>query len=272
MHILVKKLIIHLLLLQSYVNDDTIYLGLNAPSWFLSTYVFLQLMLIPITRILRKVKNKKVFFFIFITIFVLNAIYINVIHNLNYDITYWLYVFPPARLPEFICGIVTGMVFSKNKSEDFLCDSKKIKKYTIVELICVFLLLALIYIVNLETIFEPWMSRTEFWILPLTFIIYVFANEKGYISNILKASCFEKLSSISHECFMLHIPVVCVFNMLNLMWASRRIRFIIWWAILFTTICVSVIWKYLYGLIKSKKYAEFKDAKFRNRVDKSDKR
>ena len=121
------------------MDDSSIYFGYNAPSWFLSAYVFLQFMLIPITWVLRKIKNIKIYYAIFIGMYILNAIYINVIHVLGLNDAFWLYVFPPARIPEFVCGMITGIIFY-NKRIEKKTNTTKIKQ-NIVELLGMLILI-----------------------------------------------------------------------------------------------------------------------------------
>lgn len=248
-----KIFIIHLALIQSYFSDESIYFGLNGPSWYLSAYIFLQFLLIPLTYLFRKLKDKKSVYLSFMLIFILNGIYINVIHFLNLDYQFWLYVFPPARIAEFACGMLTGIIVQYKNTESSAKAIKKKYIYSINEIISVIIVMALIYIVNMDNIFEPWMTRTEFWIMPLCYILYVFSQEKGIISGLLGSKPFKYLSTVSYECYMIHCSlIVDVFGMLGMANISRRSNFILWWSMLCVTICLSFSWKYLQSYITCK--------------------
>jgi len=106
------KLILNALLLQSWIPTPDYYLSYNGVSWFLSTLIFLSVFDIPLYWVFSKISRNipvnagciAVIIFCCTVSFVL-AFFV------KENSRYWLYIFPPTRLLDYISGFCAGKLF-----------------------------------------------------------------------------------------------------------------------------------------------------------------
>ncbi len=205
--IFVKKFVINVLLLQSYTTTDYFYF--NGVSWYLSSTVFLIVITLPLIKIISKIGNSSKgiikLSICMLFILIIDFIYILYIKNNSYSLEYWLYVFPPSRITEYVFGIITGFIIGK-KGESL---SKKFNTliFTLLEL---FITLSLIFIIK-NVYIDEWLWRTIIWIIPNTFLIAIFSFEKGILSKLISNKLFIYLGSITFELFLIHGVIISYF-------------------------------------------------------------
>ncbi len=205
-----KQLLKNLLLIQSWFPQG--YFNYVGSAWFLSTIMFLYLFNIPFRTILNKIKESKhkwlLYFIMFIITISGSIIYSYFIQSLKTE--FWGYVFPPARLGEYLAGMVLGYMVIQVK-KDFL-DKKMIssKSFTVVFTILELIILIL-WFKNIYTIHSAWTFRIVAWI-PLNIImILIFGIGKGLLSKIFQNRYLKQLGDISFECFLIHQIVLHIY-------------------------------------------------------------
>ena len=99
-----KNLLYNILLIQSYVPNETIYFSYNSPSWSISDEVFFYLLFPFLIVIISKLGNvlKLIIPIVFISIILL----LNIVLIEASKAHYWLYISPFVRVFEFILGII----------------------------------------------------------------------------------------------------------------------------------------------------------------------
>lgn len=196
-----KKLIINIILLQDYFSKD--YYSFNGVSWFLSLVVFLTIFTIPLMAIIIQIGKSyngiTKLIFVMIGIVALDYIYVLYMKNNSLDIIkYWLYIFPPSRIPEYLCGLIVGYIIRKRE------DTINIKNYTILEISSIAMLLIVLQFLDVDVA----LSRGIIWIIPNIFLISIFSLEKGKISKIFSNKLFVFMGNISFEMFIIHQVII----------------------------------------------------------------
>ena len=186
-------------LLHNYFPQT--YLSFNGVSWFLTVMVLTAILTLPLAALLRKIKATKnggkklwMLFFGLILMDLLYAICIEKFVGHSYE--FFIYAFPPARLAEYICGMIAGLQFT---------EMKHAKAASFYEILMFVMAGMLVY----ATAFLPEpIARVVVWIIPNCLILWVFANGKGLLSKLFSLPFFRWLGNISFECFMIHCVIV----------------------------------------------------------------
>lgn len=202
----------NLLLIHSWINNPDYYFSFNGVSWFLGTYLFLSLVTIPILLLLKKINNSKrgnlyliiIALLLFITtILIVNCISINKLNDKFCE--FWIYIFPPSRLFEYIIGIILGIICNNNKNK--IKPNKSI--CTSLEISIILLLFVLIYGVPVIPIVNRFINyRFNMWIIPSVVMILVFSYQSGLISKLLSMRPLVFLGEISMYMFLIHQPLI----------------------------------------------------------------
>lgn len=104
------QLVRNLLLVQSWSAEGAF--SYNGVGWFLSTLMFLSVFNLPVMFLLNKINRRPKGLLLLSgalagTLF-LTAVYCYLTKNLDMD--YWQYIFPPARMGEYLGGMLLGML------------------------------------------------------------------------------------------------------------------------------------------------------------------
>ena len=96
----------NVLLIQSWFKDS--YYHYNGVSWFLSTIMLSYLFTLPVSALLKAISRKKgaTLSFMAIFVFLCAAIVLWCQYTADMEYTFFQYVFPPARLLEYLLGMV----------------------------------------------------------------------------------------------------------------------------------------------------------------------
>lgn len=204
------KFLFNLSLTHTWINNSDIYYSFNGVSWFLSVMVFLTLVTIPILVLLKKLIKSKhdVYKYMAIVIF---ATFIWYSYGKKTEISpsYWFYIFPPARLFEYIAGMLLGILLTM-KSRETIPKLSNVKKFiwTFVEVaILVGIIISFPYVEKVEYL---WQSVG--WILPNIVLILIFAEEKGVFTKILSCKFIVYLGSLTFNAYLIHQVVNMYFS------------------------------------------------------------
>jgi peptidoglycan/LPS O-acetylase OafA/YrhL len=190
---------INIFLVQSYIPVG--YFSYNGPSWSISDeFFFYAVFPFLIYRVIRVLGGIRIKLFAISFIWVSMSV-TSVIFSLiqNGPINTWLfYVFPLTRIFDFFVGLVLGLIFVEVKGL-YLKTPKVI--FTILE---IFSIMTLVFIVlfspNIPQNLRYGLIFTPF----LSFIIFIFAFQKGVISEFLSKKPFLFLGEISFSFYMIH--------------------------------------------------------------------
>lgn len=113
----IVKLILQVLLLQSFVPDPYVISAYNGVSWFLSTYMFVCIAAPFIVRRVAEIEREKRLAALFVGIIALMAAlafaspYLTAALSLDFP-TYFTYYFPPYRMLDFTLGVLLGRLYT----------------------------------------------------------------------------------------------------------------------------------------------------------------
>lgn len=192
------QLVRNLLLVQSWSAEGA--LSYNVVGWFLSTLMFLSVFSLPVMFLLNKINRRPKGWLLLSgalagTLF-LTAVYCYLTKNL--DMGYWQYIFPPARMGEYLGGMLLGML---------VCTLKPhLKQGNTVRIVFTVLEVGALgyWFFMLSRAGSPWRSRIFTWLLPNLVLIGVFTCGMGWVSSLFRWKPLVCLGDISFECFLIH--------------------------------------------------------------------
>lgn len=120
---------------------------------------------------------------------------------------YYIYIFPPARLLEFVLGVFLGLIF-------ITIDTKKMRTgaaaFTAIEAFSIIILMAgLTARPHVDTSLQSALFFVPFYGL----LIYAFAFQRGALSGLLSGRVMQYLGNISFSFYMSHSIVLRYFSM-----------------------------------------------------------
>ncbi|MGN1026060.1 MAG: acyltransferase family protein, partial [Faecousia sp.] len=202
-----KQLVRNLLLIQAWFSEG--YFSYNGVGWFLSALLFLSLFNLPVIYLLNKINRRPKGRVLLLgglgAVLFLTAVYCYLTRNLDLD--YWQYIFPPARLGEYLSGMLLGILLRSLKP--YLKPGKGMRLvFTALEiaaLCCWFVMLS-----------HPggsWRSRIFTWLLPNVCLLSVFTCGMGGISSLFRWKPLVRLGDVSFECYLLHYVIVMQYTL-----------------------------------------------------------
>jgi peptidoglycan/LPS O-acetylase OafA/YrhL len=225
-----KQLFFNLTLTQSFIPIKKIYFSFNSPSWSISNELFFYLLFPLLILLISKLKVLKYSKGLLIPFLLLLPILMLVIPPIYYKNLF--YVNPFFRVFDFIVGILLLELYLKIK------NTEKVINYNALEILSVSLLV--IFFVIHSTL--PLVVRYSiyYW-LPMSFLILVFAFQKGVLSRLLSNSTMILLGEISFGFYMFHQLVLKYFIMINQSYLHIANEYLIICIILVVSLIVSYI-------------------------------
>ncbi|AVK85256.1 acyltransferase [Lysinibacillus sp. B2A1] len=196
------KALANIFMVQSFFSDRTIYFSFNWVAWSISDEMFFYLLFPFLVYFLTKFKKKSSNLFIIafsITTFIITILSVWIFKDTLK--AHWVfYIFPPFRFIDFFIGITMGIIFLKIKRVK--CSAKT---FTVLELTATALLIvAVLYAPHIHQTLRLWGYYLPF----LALIIWIFAFQKGFISQLISNKVFIHLGEISFSFYMIHQLVI----------------------------------------------------------------
>ncbi len=194
----IVEAILNVMLVQSFVPSKGVYFSFNSVSWNLSSlllfYILFPMILILVKRITKE-KNTHLTLMYILILLLIEFLLVTVFKLNAYK--HWLfYISPFTRLADCIIGMLLAVLYLQNKES-------KINLYVINVLEFTSLLALAIALINFKHINQSY--RYGIYYMPfLSFIIYIYAFQKGIISKILKKRIIVYLGTISYSFYMIH--------------------------------------------------------------------
>lgn len=204
----------NLTLTQSWIPFNTINFSFNGVAWSISDEMFfyalfpLLILLIAKLKPLLRARN---------TLLLAIGIWIVLLFvfmSQSSSIDDWkLYIFPVARIPDFMIGILIGVLYLNTRNSKALKEFKRKTNFTWLEAGSLVLIVAAIGL----SIFMPQSIRFSLWLIPFwSIIIFVFAQERGRITKFLAKKPLVFLGEISFSFYMSHQLVQRYVDLLKL--------------------------------------------------------
>lgn len=174
------------------------YWGFNGVSWFLSSYAVICLLTpVLLHRTAAFLENKKVKTVVktIIVIIILQCGYCFLIGRTDWNLEYWIYIFPLSRLGEYVTAMIVGMYVWRQPFS--------LKMSGILGWMAAIGITFLIFRVPMP----EWILRSVVWILPNTVLLWSIHRSKGLLTRFLSLRPLVVLGNYSAYMFLIH-PVI----------------------------------------------------------------
>lgn len=233
------RLLTNLTLTQSWVNDSSFYFGFNGVTWFLSVYIFLTFITLPILSAINKIHRSKhgtaKLLCLTAVLYLATMPMIALVTKKELNAEFFLYIFPPSRIFEYVTGMIFGVL--ADSSEANTDGRRGTAFYTVCEALTLAFLLAVTYLLPdsaHHTMFFD--KRINEYLIPLLLLFYVYSKERGLISRLLSNNLLNYLGRISMYMMLTH-PLFISFLGLK----AERERLLILYVFALTVISAVVI-------------------------------
>ena len=195
----------HVLMVQSWIPDNTFAFNFNGAAWSVSTEVFFYLLFPCLIQLKDRHRNA-------LMVGLWGVILLNIlVMGLASPVAGWLfYINPVFRLAEFLLGIWLCDLFRTG----FFAPSSK-KNATIMEGVAVLILVCSIVIAMSANIGWQWRWQI-FYTVPTAILIYVFSFSGGYLSALLGCRCARFLGELAFPIYLIHQILIALFKRLFL--------------------------------------------------------
>jgi len=199
-----EKMILDVLLLQSFSPHSETYFSFNGVAWYLSTYLFICLVALWIIRLIGKCKSKYTVIGISAVIYGLMVVLGYVVTkrpiNIGDNFAYWFtYVFPGYRLLDFTLGAAFGWLYLYREK---FSVGKWMMTFLEIAGVTAFVLVILIFH-KIESAY-PGLCYTALFAPVSLFLVMVFAGSNGGVMKILNNSLLRWIGNISSFTFLIH--------------------------------------------------------------------
>lgn len=201
-------IIVHVLLLQSWLPDDSYYFVANSLSWFLSDIMFFYVMFHFIYRKITTLTRKRLATLALTVIAIWLSIALSIPEN---KVNAILYASPATRIIDFSIGIILYRMYVSNIGDNiitFFDNHRHIVSVVEIMAVAVIFLTFFAY----ETLPAWFRCSALFWFIMPAFILLftIFSNNGGVITKLLQRGWMLWLGSISFEIYMIHCIVIRV--------------------------------------------------------------
>ncbi|HEY0393909.1 MAG TPA: acyltransferase [Candidatus Elarobacter sp.] len=195
-------LLAQLVLVQSWIPDEKVYLGVNAPAWSISAEMFFYAVFPFVLRSLLRSFGASPPRVIWIAAAMPWAIETAAALLPHRTAVWTAYVLPPVRLADFIAGMLLGLAFLRSRPL-----ARGAGRATAREAIAVGAVVLAIAISPRV----PEALRYSLYLMPFwAALIAIFVHQAGAISRLLQRPLFVALGRASFAFYLIHWPVIAV--------------------------------------------------------------
>lgn len=204
----------NLTLIQAWFPTNGVHFSFNGVAWSISVelfyYALFPFLILLIARY-RSLLTIKRIVSIMIVLWVLVTILF--LTQQSYVDDWKLYIFPLARLVDFVIGILLGMIFIQAKQSRRAQRLIETTRFTRLEVASVLVVIAAIAVSPLL----PQSLRFGLWMMPfLVCMICIFSFQRGLISKMLSYKPFVFLGEISFSFYMIHQLIIRYVTLLGI--------------------------------------------------------
>lgn len=199
------KAVSNLFLVQSFFPSGKVHFAFNGVAWSLSNeiffYIFIPFIMFGLFKLMKSsVGAKEILLFMVVLWGVLFLVYGSV---QNAPLNDWaLYVFPLARVWDFLMGVMLGIIFRER-------PKRTVKHATILFSLLELSSLALLIAAFLYSGHVRQSLKFSVYFMPVwCALIYVFSYQKGFLSKLMSHRLFVYLGKISFSFYMVHQLII----------------------------------------------------------------
>jgi peptidoglycan/LPS O-acetylase OafA/YrhL len=195
---------------QTYTHIGKSVFNFNGPSWSVSDEFFFYLSLPFILVVFHKINIAKSTTSLALTWLALLIFRVLITVPFLHDITifsfgwWFLYISPYVRILGFIQGILLAYFFLLREQENDAPRNNRIT-WTLIEVIA---LGSMVVATQAASHLPAALQFSVTFAIPISFVIFVFALGRGYISTTLSLRPLVHLGEISYSIYMIHAPIM----------------------------------------------------------------
>ncbi|MBR1546864.1 MAG: acyltransferase [Prevotella sp.] len=195
-----QTLLPNLLLLQSWIPVTSFYFSGNAVSWYLSDLLFFLLLFPFLYKGIGRMSGKNLLRLV-CGLLVIYVAYVSFIQT--DDLNYWLYIFPPVRLLDFIWGMVMWRCY------ELYPMAGRWKHPTVIELV---LIVGVVMTIITYPLHDRWHVALIHWLvlIPVVWVFMQGDRYGGWVSRLLKTRAMVWLGGLTLDTYLLHQLVFAV--------------------------------------------------------------
>lgn len=192
-------LVVSLFLLQSWFPGIKYFYTFSSVSWFVGNLIFCYLLTPILLEMIRRIPNKLKALMFVITGKLLFESMIIILFEGQLE-HYFIYIFPPFRLLDYVCGLFLGALFI-DKSQNIDRNKKVNGTKEVIAILCFFL----VTILSGNLLAFQWGMLL---LIPTMMLIYIFAFEDGFLSCFFAKRAFQFLGNRSGYYFIFHFMIL----------------------------------------------------------------
>lgn len=190
----------NLLLLQSWIPVEDYYFSCNAVSWYLSDLLFFLLLFPFLYKGIGRMSGRGLLRLVsgLLVVYVMYVIFLQ-----TDDLNYWLYIFPPVRLFDFLWGMVMWRCYELHPT------AGRWSHPTVIELA---LVVGVVLTIITYPLHDRWHVALIHWLI-LVPVVWVFMQGDqygGWVSRFLKTRTMVWLGGLTLDTYLLHQLVFAV--------------------------------------------------------------
>lgn len=202
-----RQLLRSLLLLQAWFTEG--FYDFNGVGWYLSCAMFLYALTLPAMAVLNRINKRRHGWFWLgcggAGVLLAAAVYCYATQS--WDMSYWHYIFPPARAGEYLAGMILGVVLCTVKPRLHFGE-----KYRI--LLTLLEAAALIYwFRSLSSPGNYWRNHIVSWLIPNMVLLSVFTVGGGWVSALFRRAPLVRLGNLSFSCYLIHQLILRLYQL-----------------------------------------------------------
>ncbi|SEA01505.1 Peptidoglycan/LPS O-acetylase OafA/YrhL, contains acyltransferase and SGNH-hydrolase domains [Pseudobutyrivibrio sp. ACV-2] len=245
------KIILSILLIQTWVPYSSINVSLNGVSWYLSVSLFLYFMFPVIKNIIIKKKNSFLFItclFILLLEIILCIPWVYILGEDSKIYIWFMYCFPVFRMGDFIVGICLGKWYKEGVFDHDL----NFFKMSVVEIFATIITILAYRWKNVRggVLIESTHNRTTIYIVIAAVWVVLFAKANGVITKSLCNKMTYFLGDISPYIFLIHYVVTSWTNVF-VSCSGLQLGFVIKYIVIVLELIISVLLACGYKRIKT---------------------
>lgn len=222
-----SQLAVSLLLVQSWIPDTSYYFSMNGISWYLSTSIFLYFCFPFICSHLKQWHTRRhayvvMVFLILVDLFISLAAFCFEYYNISFLASHWFtYIFPPARLPDFLIGCCLGYLYLNHRDDYTNIPDKALH---VLEAFTIVGIMASILFYNIASI-DP-VRYVSLFAIPSLLLIFLALSPKSIFSKFLLSDILIQLGDMSPYLYISHGVSIEYLNYINKYILSCRLSVI----------------------------------------------
>ncbi|MCH5307117.1 MAG: acyltransferase [Prevotella sp.] len=188
-----ESLIPNILMLQSWIPKQSFYFSGNAVSWYLSDLMFFLLLFPFLYKRIGKMEGRGLLRLV-VCLLLVYVIYVTFLQV--DDLNYWLYVFPPIRLFDFMWGMVMYRCYELYPTVGGASSTWKE----------ILLIVGVVLTIVFYPLHDKWHVALIHWLVlvPVVWIFMQGDKRGGFISRFLKTRTMVWLGGLTLETYLLH--------------------------------------------------------------------